>query len=258
MNILIIEDEPVAAQRIGEMVQENVTDANIIGLCDSIEESVKFFREQPMPDLVLMDIELSDGQSFEIFEEVRVSCPVIFTTAYDEFALRAFQVHSIDYLLKPIQVEDLKRAIKKFGELQSAYASNHAFNAKELMQELRKVVTPAFNNFREHFLVRQGQRLISLGVEEVAYFYSDDRLTFLKTHDGRFFSVDQTLEELEQQVDGRRFFRASRKFLVERKSISNVFVHFNGKFKLILKPVTKDDVMVSRDRAPEFKTWLGA
>ncbi|MDQ4140235.1 MAG: LytTR family DNA-binding domain-containing protein [Bacteroidota bacterium] len=259
MTILIIEDETVAAERMLEMVQQIVPAAQIMGPADSIEESVQFLRSHPMPDLILMDIELVDGQSFEIFSEVEVTCPVIFTTAYDEFALQAFKVHSIDYLLKPIQREDLQKSLLKFQQLQQVYGKQQTINIEELLQELRRTTTsPATKPIREHFLVRQGQRLLSINTADIAYFYSEDRVTFLKTHDGRFFSLDYPLEEVEQQVDNNNFFRASRQYLVQRRSITDIFVHFNGKYKLALKPTSNEEVYVSRDRAPEFKKWLGA
>ncbi|PSR56035.1 DNA-binding response regulator [Adhaeribacter arboris] len=258
MRILIIEDETVAAERMLEMVQQIVPAAQIMGPADSIEESVQFLRTHPMPDLILMDIELVDGQSFEIFSEVEVTCPVIFTTAYDEFALQAFKVHSIDYLLKPIQREDLQKSLIKFQQLQQVYGQQPTLRIEELLKELRRTAAPAIKPIREHFLVRQGQRLVSVDTNDVAYFYSEDRVTFLKTHDGRFFSLDYPLEEVEQQVDNGKFFRASRQYLVQRRAISDIFVHFNGKYKLALKPASNEEVYVSRDRAPEFKKWLGA
>jgi two-component system LytT family response regulator len=257
MNILIIEDETVAAQRLQEMVQQLMPNARIVGLADSIEESVEYLSTHPMPNLILMDIELVDGQSFEIFKEVDVTCPVIFTTAYDEFALQAFKVHSIDYLLKPIVYEELKSSLDKFERLQKAYAPSRSMNVDELLQELRRTTVTAPVAHREHFLVKQGQRLISVSIEEVAYFYSQERISFLKTIDNRIFSLDFSLEEIEEQVDASRFFRVSRQFLAERRSISNIYVHFNGKYKLALKPATDEEVYVSRDRAPEFKKWLG-
>ncbi|RDC66350.1 LytR/AlgR family response regulator transcription factor [Adhaeribacter pallidiroseus] len=257
MKILIIEDETVAAERMLEMVRHIVPEARILGPADSIEESVQFLRSHSMPDLILMDIELVDGQSFEIFSEVEVTCPVIFTTAYDEFALQAFKVHSIDYLLKPIQREDLQKSLIKFQQLQQVYGKPPTANLDELLQELRRTTQTSSKPIREYFLVRQGQRLISIDTNEAAYFYSEDRVTFLKTHDGRYFSLDHTLEEVEQQVDSTRFFRASRQYLVQRRAISDIFVHFNGKYKLALKPAPNEEVYVSRDRAPEFKKWLG-
>jgi two-component system LytT family response regulator len=257
MRIFIIEDETVAAQRLKEMVQQLLPQAQIVGLADSIEESVEYLSNHPMPNLILMDIELVDGQSFEIFKEVEVTCPVIFTTAYDEFALQAFKVHSIDYLLKPIVYDDLKRSLDKFTQLQKVYSSSRSINVDDLLQELRRTSVAVPGTHREYFLVRQGQRLISVSIEEIAYFYSQDRISFLKTFDNRTYSLDISLEEIEGQVDANRFFRTSRQYLAERRSIGNVYVHFNGKYKLALKPATEEEVFVSRDRAPEFKKWLG-
>ncbi|PRY14320.1 LytTR family two component transcriptional regulator [Pontibacter ummariensis] len=258
MNIFIVEDEAIAVERIQEMVRKVAPEANISGLADSIEESVQYLKEQPMPDLILMDIELVDGQSFEIFREVEITCPVIFTTAYDEFALQAFKVHSVDYLLKPIQLEDLQQSVDKFRQLKQVYGQKQALQVDELLLELRKSVAPASNLYREHFLVRQGQHLISISVEDIAYFYSEERITFLKTREGRSLALDYPLEEVEKQLDPKRFFRASRKYLIERRSIRQVYVHFNGKYKAELQPATKDELLVSRDRGPEFKKWLGA
>ncbi len=257
MTILIVEDEAIASDRIQQMVKENIRDAEIVGLCNSIDETVSYLRSNPMPDLLLMDIELSDGKSFDIFEEVNVTSPVIFTTAYDEYVMKAFSVHSIDYLLKPIQVDDLKKSISKFRTLNNVYGKLSSATAQELLQELRKTTGGDGTITREHFLVKQGHRLISISVDEIAFFYSEERITFLVTHNGKQYLLDQPLEELEQQVSSRRFFRCSRKYLVERRSIINVIIHFNGKLKLELKPSSKDDVIVSRDRAPEFKKWLG-
>ncbi|WP_266365290.1 LytR/AlgR family response regulator transcription factor [Tellurirhabdus rosea] len=269
MNLFIIEDEVVAAERIRELVQQTEPDARIVGWADSIEDSVLFLQTHGMgpdgaphpdkPDLILMDIELVDGQSFEIFQEVEVTCPVIFTTAYDEYALQAFKVHSIDYLLKPIQREELRQSLAKFRQLRSVYKpASPAFDVNTLIEELRRSTAPAPVTRREHFLVKQGQRLISISAGEIAYFYTEDRVTFLKAHDGRYFPIDQTLEEVEQQVDERQFFRASRQYLVERRAVSGVYVHLNGKLKVTVKPVVNDMIFVSRDRAPEFKKWLGA
>lgn len=258
MNIFIVEDEAIAAERIQELVKKVAPDATIAGLADSIEESVLYLSRNPMPDLILMDIELVDGQSFEIFQEVEVTCPVIFTTAYDEFALKAFQVHSIDYLLKPIQVDDLRRSMDKFRKLKLAYGQKQALNVDELLLELRKSTAPTPTLFREYFLVKKGQHLISVSVEDIAYFYSEEKITFMKTHGGLSHPVDYPLEEVERQLDPKGFFRASRRYLVQRRSVAYVYAHFNGKYKIDLKPAAKDELFVSRDRAPAFRSWLGA
>jgi two-component system LytT family response regulator len=258
MNIFIVEDEAVAAERMQELVVKTVPGANIVAVCDSIEDSVAFLQTMEMPDLILMDIELVDGQSFEIFREVEITCPVIFTTAYDEFALRAFKVNSIDYLLKPIQQEELQQSIEKFKKLSGKYSRHNSDFIKEVVKELQSAARPAVENYRERFLVKQGQRLISVCAEETAYFYSEGRVTFLKGRDERFYTLDLPLEELEQQLDPDQFFRASRKYLVHRSAIQGVQAQLNGRYKVAVKPAIKDELYVSRDRAPEFKKWLGA
>jgi two-component system LytT family response regulator len=258
MKVLIIEDEVIAAARMQELVRKTAPDALIIGVCDSIEESVHFLNAHAMPDLILMDIELVDGQSFEIFREVDVTCPVIFTTAYDEFALQAFKVHSIDYLLKPIQQEALQQSIDKFRQLATAFGSKEALQVDELVKALRRTTIPVAEDYRERFLVRQGQQLLSVSIDETAYFYSEGRVTYLKMTNGRFYALDTPLEDVEQQVNPDRFFRASRKYLVERRAVKNVVSDFNGKYTVTLQPAIKDELSVSRDRAQDFKKWLGA
>lgn len=258
MNIFIVEDEAVAADRIRELVRKTVPEATIVGLSDSIEDSVTFLQTHPMPHLILMDIELVDGQSFEIFREVEITCPVIFTTAYDEFALRAFKVNSIDYLLKPIQQEELQQSIEKFKKRTGNDNSRNSAFIEGILNELRTAARPVTESYRERFLVKQGQRLISISTDETAYFYSEGRVTFLKARDERFYTIDLPLEELEQQLDPDEFFRASRKYLVHRSSILGVYAQLNGRYRVTVKPAIKDELFVSRDRAPEFKKWLGA
>jgi two-component system LytT family response regulator len=259
MNILIIEDEVVAAEHIQDLIGSIMPQARIVGWTDSIERSIEFLRTQPKPDLILMDIELVDGQCFEIFSEVTVQSAVIFTTAYDEYALQAFQVHSIDYLLKPIEAEQLSRSLQKFSQLKEVYQSAPNSQLDTLITELRRSINPATSVVaKEYFMVRQGQRLLSVNVEEIAYFYTEDRVCFLKTYEGRYFPLDYTLEEIEVGVSPSRFFRANRQYLIGRSAISNTYIHLNGKLKLTLKPEAKEDIYVSRDRAPEFKKWLGA
>lgn len=257
MKILIIEDEAVAAERITNMVKAHVPDAEILGRCDSIEETVAYLRTNGLPDLLLMDIELADGKSFEIFDEVKITCPVIFTTAYDEYVLKAFGVHSIDYLLKPIQVDALKKSLQKFRELQQVYAGKTMPLAEQLVAELKKAITQAAVAQREHFLVKHGHRLLSISAADVAYFYSENGISFLKTHSGNFYSLDDTMDVLESQVDPKTFHRCSRKFLVNRQAIQNAHLAFNGKINVLVKPAPGEDVIVSRDRAPEFKKWMG-
>jgi two-component system LytT family response regulator len=257
MNILIIEDETIAAERIKELVQKTISNAHIVGVCDSIEQSVQFLHSHGMPELILMDIELVDGQSFEIFREVDVTCPVIFTTAYDEYALQAFKVHSIDYILKPIQQEDLQRSMDKLRQLKTTFENKTVLDVDALLKMLHRTTIPAGDPHRERFLVRKGQQLLSIPIEETAYFFSEEKVTFLKAADGQTYALDLSLEEVEQQVDPNRFFRGSRKYLIGRRAINSVYADFNGKYRIILKPDAKEEVIVSRDRAAAFRKWLG-
>lgn len=259
MNVLIIEDEQYAAQRIKEIVENNVPDAVVLGIFGSIEDSVNFLQKNPSPDLLLMDIELSDGKSFDIFKEVKIKCPVVFTTAYDEFVLQAFAVHSIDYLLKPIQKDDLLKSISKFTELREIYQAGHGFTPEILLEELRRsMMKKPVPQAREYFLVKQGTRLVSIGIDEIAYFYSEGGLSMLRLVNGKTYPTDGSLEEIETQVDDIQFFRANRKYLLGRKSIDNIIIHFNGKLKVVVHPISKeDDLIVSREKAGDFKKWLG-
>jgi two-component system LytT family response regulator len=257
MNLFIIEDEILAAERIKKLILQAAPDAQIVGMADSVEESIQFLRSQPMPDLILMDIELCDGQSFEIFQEVDITCPVIFTTAYDEYALQAFKAHRIDYLLKPIQQDELSNSIAKFRQLQQSRKISQTLNVDELIEELRSSSTPATLPHREHFLVRQGQRLVSVSLDDIAYFRRDDRTTMLCMYDGRCYPLDYTLAEVEQQIESPQFFRANPQFLVARRAIGNLSVQTDGKIAVTLKPSETDRLLVNRDVVPAFRKWLG-
>ncbi|CAN5621810.1 LytTR family DNA-binding domain-containing protein [soil metagenome] len=255
MRILIIEDETLAARRIRKMVEELDPNIQVVAVTDSIESSVLWLKENPHPELILMDIELADGQSFEIFNQVEVKSTVIFTTAYDEYAIRAFRVNSIDYLLKPISADDLKRGIDKFKELRSSVdATPTKLDLDSVLSALRKQQVPMY---KQRFLVKQGQRLIPLDIQEIAYFYTEDKVSFIKTNTEQRFVVDNSLDELEQLLDPTSFFRANRQFIISPKSLDAIHNHFNGKLKIVLKPGAGEDVFVSRERAGEFKAWLG-
>lgn len=256
MKVLIIEDETLAAKRIRKMVEELEENIEIIGITDSIESSVTFLKNNTHPDLILMDIELADGQSFEIFNQVEVKSTIIFTTAYDEYAIRAFKVNSIDYLLKPITQEDLKRGIDKYKNWVGA---NHDISAPKIdldsiVMALREQNVQAY---KRRFLVKQGQKFIPLEIQDIAYFYTEDKVSFIKTLSDQRYVVDHSLDELEQLLDPVYFFRANRQFIVSPKSLEGIHNHFNGKLKINLKPSISEEVYVSRERAADFKTWLG-
>lgn len=257
MNILIIEDEPLAARQLRAMLQEYDRNITVLTVLDSVETSVAWFRTNSQPDLLLADIELVDGQSFDIFGRVAVRCPVIFTTAYDEYALRAFQVHSVDYLLKPIDETALRRSLNKFREMLRLYGAAHpVLDMSTLLETLHRAQSPK-PDYRDRFLLKQGARLVPVEVAEIAYFFTRDRLTFVRTWDGRDLIIDYTLDELADKLNPKDFFRANRQFILHNKAIGRVHLHFNGRLKLDLRPVADEEVFISRDRAGEFRNWLG-
>ena len=257
MKILIVEDENLAARKLKKMVTDIDPSVEIVGMTDSIESSVNWLISNKHPDLILMDIELADGQSFEIFNQTEVHSTIIFTTAYDEYALKAFKVNSIDYLLKPIRSEDLEKALEKFRALQANHKSAESnTNIERLLVELRQ--TQANKSYRDRFLVKQGQRFITIEATEVAFFFAEDRVNFIKTKAGQKFIVDYTLDELEGQLDPSVFFRLNRQFIAHVKSIESVHPYFNSKLKIHLKPASEEEVLVSREKAADFKEWLGA
>jgi two-component system response regulator LytT len=258
MKILIVEDEDLAIEKLTKTLRTVDAEAEVVGVASSIQTSVDWLKNNPPPDVILMDIELSDGQSFEIFNQVQVKSPVIFTTSYDEYAIKAFKVNSIDYLLKPVEEEELKAALDKFNTLQQKYAHRPAsnINVNNLVNELKSQLQPP--GYRNRFLVKQGQQLISIEMKDIAYFFAEGRLCYFLTWDKHKYVVDYTLEQLEEMVDPTQYFRASRAYLIHIKSVQQIHNYFNGKLKLNLKPnVEKDDVIVSRERTAQFKEWMG-
>lgn len=252
MKIVIIEDEIPAAKRLEKLIKEIDPAIIIETKLDSIEAAVEWFSTHAQPDLILMDIELADGQSFEIFNQVKITAPVIFATAYDEFALKAFKVNSIDYLLKPLEKAELSAAIGKFKAIKNSFSSSSAeLNINALLQSLAKPPT-----FKSRFLIKLGERLISVEKTQIAYFTSEDKLTFLVTHDKNKYVMDQTLDELEHLLDPKEFFRINRQFISGPKAIIGIHTYFNGKLKLTMQPPAKEEVLVSREKSPLFKEWL--
>ena len=251
MKILIVEDEELAVEKIKKTVWAVEEKTEISGVTNSIVSTVNWLKNHPVPDLILMDIELSDGQSFEIFNQVEVLSPVIFTTSYDEYAIKAFKVNSIDYLLKPVEEDDLKKAFNKYRKLS---AQAQPIDLNNLVKELQKQL---HTGYRSRFLVKQGQRLVSLEVKDVAYFFAEGRLSYAITWDKYKYIVDFTIEELESMLDPQQFFRANRAHLIHIRSVNQIHNYFNGKLKLELKPPAETGVVISREKANDFKIWMG-
>ncbi len=253
MKILIVEDEELAVKKLQKTLALADDEAKVIGVTDSIKSTVEWLQQNPPPDLVLMDIELADGQSFEIFNLTEVKSPVIFTTSYDEYALKAFKVNSVDYLLKPIQKEELQAALTKFKKLKGENRTDLSLDS--LVKELQQKLHP--KEFRKRFLVKHAQKLVSIEVEEIAYFYSDGRLNFFKTNDNKKYVVDYTMDELEDMLDPEKYFRISRSFYVSVSSIDKIDDYFGNRLILQLKPVVDKEALVSREKVTDFKKWMG-
>jgi DNA-binding LytR/AlgR family response regulator len=251
VNILIIEDEPEAAALLATLLREIRPGVNILGSLDSIRSAVKWVAENTSPDLFFMDIQLADGLSFEIFEKVDITAPVIFTTAYNEYALKAFKVNSIDYILKPLDKEEVKAALRKYENLTGQHLSR-----EHIMESIGTAMQMLTKRYKERFVIRVGEHLKSVEINDILYFYSLEKTTFAQTTDGRKHILDFTLDQLEGLLDPAKFFRINRKYIVSVHSIRDMISHTNSRLKLLLKATDDDDVIVARERVQEFKDWL--
>ncbi len=258
MKLLLIEDEELAVKKLQKTLFSVDPDIEIVGTADSIASSVEWLQNNPPPDLILMDIELADGQSFEIFNRIEVNSPVIFTTSYDEYALKAFKVNSIDYLLKPIQKDDLESALDKFKHLKKSYSgsSDTSLNMNVLVRELQSKLQSK-QEFRKRFLVKHAQKLVSIDIDQIAYFFSDDRLNFFKTFDDKKYLVEYKLDEIEEMIDSSQFFRINRAYIVSIKSMDQINDYFGNRLILGLKPKNEKEALVSREKVTDFKIWMG-
>lgn len=248
MTVLIIEDEAAAARRLEKMVLEIEPDAIIPGKPDSVESAVEWLSSNPAPDLILMDIHLADGSSFEIFDHLEVSSPVIFTTAYDEHALRAFKENTVDYLLKPVKVAELSAAFEKYRKIHGTSAINY----RRLTQSGGDK-----SNYLRRVLIRMNNSFKLVEINDTVYFYTRDKITFLVSGDtGRRYPTDYTLDKLEELLDPSIFFRINRQFIVGIKSIKEMQMHTKGRVKIDLEPESDQEAVVSVERSAAFKKWL--
>lgn len=253
MKILIIEDEPLAANRLEKMVYEELDrPINELIKLESVEEGIQWFSENESPDLVFCDIHLSDGNCFEIFEEVTVSAPIIFTTAFDEYAIKAFKFHSIDYLLKPIDKTEIRHAITKFDQLQNTRSTSI-----ELIQEYF-LKQEKSDSYKERISAKKGETIRSISLEQVAYFYADAGVVFLVTYSNERYWVEYTLNDLEQLINPKLFFRVNRQFIVQINAVKEVKPYFKGRLSINIEPKPKDmsDIIISQKKAGSFKDWL--
>jgi two-component system LytT family response regulator len=251
MNIAIIEDEAPALNRIQKLLAEVAPEAHIVFTADSIESAVALFKKHTNVELALFDIELADGQSFDILKQTKITCPIIFTTAYDDFALKAFKLNSIDYLLKPIDKEELRQAITKFNALHHA-KTNYA----DKLQGLLESFIPQSAAYKSRFLIKNGTKLISLSIEDIAYFQAAEKVVYVYTNAGQKYIIDHSLDELNKLLNPQFYFQLNRQFIANVHAIKGIHHYFNGKLKVELTPPITDEVIVSREKAPEFKQWL--
>lgn len=249
MNVLIIEDEAPAFRRLQKILDEIDPELEILEVIDSVEDSVKWLRNHSSPDLIFMDIQLSDGISFEIFDAIDISSPVIFTTAFDEYMLKAFKVNSIDYLLKPIKKEDLAQSIEKYRSLKTVFSGNASMN------DLIKQIRLDDRKFKSRFLVKQGDKLLSIQTDDIEYFQTKNGVVYLATSEKKYL-LDFTLDDLMKQLDPDKFYRANRQFVVGYNAIKAIHRYHKGKLLVELQIPTDEQIIVSSEKATDFKQWL--
>ena len=252
IKVLLIEDEEPAAKRLQKMILEIEPEAIVLENIVSVSSGINWLQKNDIPDLIFSDIQLSDGLSFEIFKRVEVNCPIIFTTAYDQYAIEAFKVNSIDYLLKPIKKDDLQVSINKYKKLSHGGKTN-SVDIKKLMEAF----TTGNENYKTRFIVRYGEHIKTIKIEEVAYFYTEDKINFLSTTEGRRYTIDFNLDSLESMLDPKVFFRINRQYIISINSIKEMFAYSKSRVLVKLVPASKHETIVSTERSGDFKLWLG-
>jgi len=250
MKVVIIEDEKPAARRLSRMFKELGIEAEV--MLHSVEESLNWFQNNSQPDLIFLDIQLSDGLSFEIFEEVTVDSAIIFTTAYDEYALKAFKLNSVDYLLKPIDEDELKTAVEKYKN-QQPKESKLQVNIDDIRKLL---INPIDRKFKKRFTIKIGQHIKIIHVDEIECFYSENKATYIHTTSNRNYLIDGSLEHWQEQLDPESFYRVNRTFMVHINSIKDIIAYSNSRLKLILQTFSDTEIIVSRERVKDFKNWI--
>ena len=251
MKVLIIEDEPQAAQRIETLIRRLIPGVEVLDSIDSVSKSVEWIKGHPSPDLIFMDIQLADGTSFQIFEQCAVKSPVIFTTAYDEYALKAFKVNSIDYILKPVDEEELKSALKKYRGLVSGGTP-----VTVTLEGIEQAIQMLTKKYKTRFVIKIGEHLKAVEVIDILFFQSIEKATYCQTRDGRRNILDFTLDELEEVLDPGQFFRINRKYIVSAAAILDIVSYSNSRLRLNLKDSSDKEIIVARERVQEFRGWL--
>jgi len=247
MRIILLEDEPRAANHLERLLAGIAPGMIIVARIESVRDGVKWLQNNPEPDLIFSDIQLADGLSFDIFKQVAVQCPLIFTTAYDQYAIEAFKTNGIDYLLKPIEEERLRQAVDK---------ARHFSPGVALEKLLAMQMPSGEKNFKSRFMVKVGDKIRTISVEEILLFFSQEKATFIHTRDKRTYSIDYALDQLEPMLDPGKFFRINRKYIVSIDACTNILSWTNSRLQLKIEGIGDNDIIVARERVPEFKNWL--
>ncbi|HRH59624.1 MAG TPA: LytTR family DNA-binding domain-containing protein [Chitinophagaceae bacterium] len=251
IKVLLIEDEEAAAKRLQKMLAELMPDAEVTESLPSIKASLEWFGKNPLPDLILADIHLADGSSFEIFKQIKIQCCIIFTTAYDQYALQAFRHNGIHYLLKPVKKEELREAIERFRRIKQSPAQP-ALDIDKLVTTISK---PGIAH-KERFIIRFGEHIKTIETKDIAYFYTENKANFAVLKDGKRYPVDHNLDELEGVLNPKEFFRINRQFIIGYHSIAEMITYSKARVLIKLNPLTKQDTIVSTERSAAFKAWL--
>lgn len=248
MNVLIVEDEARAADKLKRMLRELLPDAFIHGAVESVKDAVDWFENNPKPDLIFLDIHLADGHSFEIFEKVEVTAPIIFTTAYDQYAIRAFKVNSIDYLLKPFGADDLQAAIEKYTS-RSGQVTNNSVRYRNIAEDLG-------SRYKSRFVTRIGEQIQTIETSDIAFAYVWEKGTYLRNESGKNFPVDYSLEQLESLLNPDEFFRLNRQYLARYEAVEKMVAYGNGRIRIQLLGLPDEKIVLSRERTRTFKEWI--
>ena len=251
MNILLIEDEKLAAEKLTTLLNKTCPESKVVQTIDSVDGAIAYLKNNEEPDLIISDIHLADGLCFSIYTEVNVKCPIIFATAYEKYAIQAFEVNSIDYLLKPIQESRLEQAINKYKRLNIQPEDNAS-----LYEEFQKLLTQKNRNYKARFLCKLGNKIKSIPTENILYFFSANKMTFLVDKNQQRLPINNTLDEIDQMIDPDHFFRINRKYITHFDAIAEIHPYFKGRLKLKLTPHIEDDIVVSTEKSPIFKAWL--
>lgn len=254
MKVLIVEDEPLAQQELKRLLKAVRSETVVLDCIDSVEDTLHWLNTHPLPDLIFLDIQLSDGLSFDIFRQKNILCPVIFTTAFDEYAIQAFKVNSIDYLLKPVKQADLEAALSKFDQVHNMYSTGK--QAPFDLSMLEQLLSPARKEFKSRFVARIGDQFRHIPVEEIAWFYAEDNVVFMVTKANKRYIIEYTLDQVSSQLDPAKYYRLNRSYIAAVQCIGKVNRYFNGRLLTELIPAAPEQVFVSRAKAQEFLNWL--